>query len=244
MKKRWILIPVCAVLILVLAGWTYLETAVTPVEEAVEQFFSLLAAGDVEGAKDLAAGQTLYLLSRPQDAGIPAGKVVRQDVEVTASGNGWAQARATVEIELADGSVDLGWYALEMVRANGSWNVVDLRPVPPYLSGVGLPAWGEDVAAAKEVFEDYLRKLSQGSYAEAAKLTVGPARAAQEQQAPAFGKAPLFKEVGEVLARPLWRRGKYLKLLAEYEVDGRPVKVVMLMYRTARGWRVAGVSQT
>ena len=109
---------------------------------------------------------------------------------------------------------------------------------------MGLPAWGKEAGAAREVFAEYLRLLSQGKYAEAARLAVGPARAAQEREIQALGRVPLFKELSGVSTRPLWRRGKYLELLAEYRADGRLVKVAVLMYRTGQGWRIAGVSQT
>lgn len=115
--------------------------------------------------------------------------------------------------------------------------------MPPRLSGVGLPAWRKEVKAAREVFAEYLRLLSQGKYAEALRLAVGPVRAAQERWAQALAKAPLFKEVSGASAKPLWRRGKPFELLAEYRADRRSVRVVALMYPTGHGGRIVDIAQ-
>lgn len=209
---------------------------------AAEGYLTALALGEAGRALEGSVGNAAYAASRLEEEAVKA-RDVRVGTAVTAKGREWAEVEATAEMTLGDGSADVSWYVLEAVKANGNWKVADVQPVPPRLSGVGLPAQGEDVDAAKGVFVEYLRLLSQGSYAEAAKLTVGPARAAQERQAEMLGKAPLFEEVSEVSARPLWRRDEYLKLLAEYEIDCRPVTVTVLMCRTGQGWRVAGVSR-
>lgn len=210
---------------------------------AAQEYMLALARGDAAAAQAVSSGEAAYAAGRLKESGVPAARAAAVKAYLAALGRGWALVEAEAELVLGDGTADAGWYRLELVKADDGWRVIDFQPAPPRLAGVGLPAWGKGAREAESVFRDYLSLLARGKYAEAAKLAVGPARAAQERGTQAFGKAPLFKEVSEVSARLLWRRGKYLALLAEYQADGWLVKVTALMCRTTQGWRIAQVSQ-
>lgn len=227
----------------VFAAYTVWHVSSLGPRRVAESYVVALARGDAAAAKNVSLGSAAYAAAGLQGGDVRPAEVRSVDAYLVALGRGWALVEVEAELVLSDGTADAGWYSLELVKADEGWKVVDFRPVPPRLFGVGLPVWGKDADAAQSVFRDYLSLLAQGKYGNAARLCVGPARAAQEREAPVFGKAPLFKEVGGVSARPLWRRGKYLELLAEYRADGRPVKVVVLMYRTGQGWRIVQVTQ-
>jgi hypothetical protein len=232
-----------ALLLAAIAAWGTRHIASLAPRRAAKSYISVLARGDTAAARSLGLGSAAFAAATLKGQDVKPAEVRAVDSTLAALGRGWALVEAEVELLLADGTADAGWYRLELVKADDSWKVVDFRAAPPRLSGVGLPAWGKDVEVASAVFTEYLRLLLQGEYAEAAKLAVGPARAAQEQQAQVFGKAPLFREVSEVSTRPLWKRAKYLALVADYRIDGRPVRVVALMYQTGQGWRVVHVRE-
>lgn len=243
MKPRaWLAAALAAACLFVAFGaWRY-AAGLGP-KRAAREYVLALARGDARAAQNVALGSAAYAAAGLQGEDVRPAEVRSVDAYLSTLGRGWALVEAEAELVLSDGTADVGWYRLELVKADGGWKVVDFRPVAPRLSGVGLAAWGRDAGAAGDAFTEYLRLLAQGRYAEAARLAVGPARAAQEREIQVLGKAPLFKEVSEVSARPLWRRGKYLALAADYRVDGRTVSVVVLMYRTKQGWRIAGVSE-
>lgn len=220
--------------------WRY-AVGLAPRKTAAE-YVVALARGDSKTAKSYSAGSAAFAATKLD--GVQAKAQVRRVRSfLSALGSGWAVVDVEAELVLADGTADVGWYEAELVRDGEGWKVLALREVPPFLSGVSLPVWSGDVEAAKTVFREYLSLLSRGKYVEAARLCVGPARVAQERQAPAIGRAPVLRDVGEVSARPLWRRGRYIAILASYWADGRPVKVTVLMYRTSQGWRIIRVGQ-
>ncbi|MGB9886796.1 MAG: hypothetical protein ACPLRW_07360 [Moorellales bacterium] len=220
--------------------WRY-AAGLAPRQTAAE-YVAALARGDSKTARGYSAGSAAFAATKLEGVEAKA-QVQRVRSFLSALGRGWAVVNLETELVLADGTADVGWYEAELVRDGAGWKVLALQEVPPFLSGVSLPVWSGCVEAATTVFREYLSLLSRGEYVEAARLCVGPARAAQERQAPALGKAPVLKDVGEVSARPLWRRGGYIAILASYRADGRPVKIAVLMYRTVQGWRIVRVDQ-
>lgn len=241
-RKVWLAAALAAAIVLCGFG-AWPNIAGLGPRRAAAEYLCALARGDAAGAKDVSLGGAANAAAGLKDSGVQAAQVVSARTFLSALGRDWALVEAEAELVLSDGTADVGWYSLELTKTDDGWKVIDFRLAPPRLAGVGLPGWGKGTEEAASVFREYLSLLGQGKYMEAASLCVGPARAAQERQTPIVGKAPLFKEVGEASVRPLWRRGKYLALLAEYQADGRPVKVVALMCRTGEGWRIAGVSQ-
>ena len=212
---------------------------------AAEEYVLALARADAAAAQSVSSGEAAYAAARLKDSGARAARAASARAWVLALGRGWVLVEAEAELLLSDGTADAGWYRLQLVRVTGDWKVVDFQAALPRLSGVGLPSFSRRVPEeALGVFREYLSLLAQGKYSEAARLCVGPARAAQEREAAVLGRAPLFREVGEVSAKPLWRKGGFLAFEAEYGAGGRPVKAVVLMRRTGQGWRIAGVSQS
>ena len=143
--------------------------------------------------------------------------MVKLNIEVTDVGPGWAEALAYTELALADGSHDAGWYQADLIQSDGTWKVISLTEAEPWASGL----WGfnskQDVEAVTGVFTSYLQLLTQNRYQDAAKLFCGDARVAHESDAPALGKAPLFKYAGSVHLAPLWRRGDQMVCRADYQ---------------------------
>lgn len=240
--KRAVLAVVLAAVVAVAGYGAWRYAAGLGPRRVAGEYVASLARGDPKSAKNLSVGSAAFAATRLEGLNAKA-EVQKVRAFLAVLGSGWAVVGVEAELVLADGTADVGWYEVELVRDGGSWKVAALREAPPFVSGVGLPARGKDAEEAKAVFQEYLSLLSQGRYAEAARLCVGPARTAQEKQAPVLGSAPIFKEVGRVSSKPLWRRGRYLALFASYGADGRQVKTVVLMYRTFQGWRIIRADQ-
>ncbi|WP_157109850.1 hypothetical protein [Thermanaeromonas toyohensis] len=112
-----------------------------------------------------------------------AAQVVDMKVEVGAYFSSWARVLATVELTLKDGSLDVGWYELELVKDGGAWKVYGLGEAPPAVKrnmGVlfewarWLPLLGNSteervLQEAGAVFRGYLDDVAAGRYKEAAR---------------------------------------------------------------------------
>ncbi len=168
---------------------------------------------------------------------------VRVEARAVAVGEDWAEVRIYVEVKLADGSDDAGWYRMAVVREDGVWKVVSFAKADPWPSGSWPFASARDVSAAREAFAGYLEALAGNRYAGAARFLCGPARRAHEAGAAVLGKAPLFREAEVSSLVPVWRRGNLMACRAEYAVDGRQAKAVVRYAKLTDGWRILGVDQ-
>ena len=220
-----------------LATWkTYIRIAPG---KAAEAYIRALITGDKAGALGVSSGAAAF---NAQKATGGAG-VVKLNVEVTDVGPGWAEALAYTELALQDGSHDAGWYQVVLIQTNNSWKVISLTEAQPWASGL----WGfnskQDVAAVSSVFTSYLQLLTQNRYQSAAKLLAGDARVAHESDAPALGKAPLFKYTGSVHLTSLWRSGNQMVCRADYRIDGRAVSAIIRFIRLGDAWHILSLDQ-
>jgi len=220
-----------------------LENNYLPEVRVLREFVALLAEADTANARNLAAGELLANLGRSKPA-LPPVEVVDLEVSPEARGEGWAVVQVRVETEDANGVVDVQWYRASLASDGGGWKIYRMENVPPGLAGGrGRRAGWQEAEEAREVLGTYLEFLAADRYAEAGSFLVGKAKIVHQAAVPVLSRGPLIREIGELSFTPLWRQGKFLVARAEYPVDGRQVRVVVLFYLTGEGWRIADVGQ-
>lgn len=168
-----------------------------------------------------------------------AARVDEVSTSVQALGRGWARVKATVELTLADGTADVGWYELDVMKEAGDWKVVSFREDAPDVSGWSLVLGrSKDVAAVREVFAGYLDALAAGKWDEATKYLTGPAKKSMEASREVLGHGKIIGKVDDLQARLIWARGKEVMVGFSYKVDGRDVDLAAVFYQTKDGWKI------
>lgn len=148
-----------------------------------------------------------------------------------------------MELTLADGTADVGWYELDVLKEAGGWKVVSFREGAPDLSGWSLVLGrAGDVEAAKEVFAGYLDDLATGRYKEADQWLAGPALKEHLAAGDVLSKGKLLEAVSEVSLTPLARDGKLLVARCDYRAGEKDVHLIAIFYQTVQGWRVVNLT--
>lgn len=210
-------------------------------EKTADEFLCALAGGDIPEAV-LVGGQVAYKLAQARENELPRAEVTTVDTETVAASEKWARVRAIVELTLADGSPDIGWYELELINQD-DWKIVNVRETVPMVAGRGRRVSDKDLAETRAVFERYLSLMAAGKYEQAAKeCLAGPARRGQEAGASALGKATVIKDVRDLKATALYGRDKLAVVDCRYRADERPVRVLATFWRTTQGWRVVDLT--
>lgn len=210
--------------------------------QVAETYIRALASGDVETALKSSSGSAAYAASRLRDSEITA-SVEDVSCSVDALGRGWARVLVAVELVLRDGSADLGWYSLDVVKIDKDWRVVSFRETGPELSGTSLLVSQADTNAAKRTFENYLTALTAGDFQGSAKYLVGPARRSHEAGAATLGRGAVIDKVEDLKGKPVWGKGNKITTVFAYKADGRDVSVMVELYRTKQGWKIVRVFQ-
>ena len=239
MQRKLIIIAVCLAILIPasMEAWkTYIR--IDPAK-AADTYIRVLVAGDKSGAQGVSSGAAAFNAQKATGNA----SVVNLNIEVTDVCPGWAEALAYTELALQDGSHDAGWYQADLIRTNNSWKVISLVEAQPWASGLRWFNSKQDVAAVSSVFTSYLKLLTQNRYQSAAKLLAGDARVAHESDAPALGKAPLFKYAGSVHLTSLWRRGNQMVCRADYRIDGRAISAIVRFIRLGDGWHMMSLDQ-
>jgi len=225
------------------------------VENTARTYLRALATGDVVAAREVSTGRAADAASRLEGKDLAA-QVVDMKVEVEAYSDSWARVLATVELALKDGSPDVGWYELELVRDGGVWKAYSLREVPPAMKGNvnGLPKWvrqlplfgdsaGEkELREAEAVFRGYLDDLAAGRYKEAARWLAGPALKKHLDSMELLEKGRIIEQVSNLVLTPLGSGDKVMLAEAGYRADEKDVWVIVTFYHTALGWRIVVIS--
>lgn len=224
MRKEYIILATVLLLIVVLAEYKYAQTH--PVLETSINFITAAAAGN--NTKEYSTMQTQHVA--------PA-RVDNIECNVLAYGGKWAKTRARVELTLADQTVDVNWYELELVK-NGEWKVSNIVKTSPVIDGFSSRLSDESLSDIKAVFNSYLMALQGANYQEAKRYLAGPAREKFEQYSPQAGKAPMFKTYSGLQVQSLWTDRKYVATKLNYLVDNRPVEITTGFYKTTQGWKI------
>lgn len=223
--------------------------------KTAEGYLRALAGGNVAAAREVSVGGAADAASRLEGKDLAA-QVVDMKVEVAAYSSSWARVLATVELALKDGSPDVGWYELELVKDGEAWKVYGLREVPPVVKGnvSGLPRWvrqlplfgdsagGKELREAEAVFRGYLDDLAAGRYKEAVRWLAGPALREHWAAGNVLAVGKLLGAVSEVSMVSLAEDGKALVVRYGYQVDGREARLVVTFYETRQGYRIISVS--
>ncbi|NSW83617.1 MAG: hypothetical protein HPY90_10170 [Syntrophothermus sp.] len=240
-KKIFIAVGVLLLTIAGLAGVLYGEAVVAAgsPKETAKNFAVALAEGDVDRAASLAVGEVAFKVSQAK-GNLPAAKVDSIGCRTRAIGRGWAKVDVQMELTLADGSVDVGWYTTELVNEDG-WKVAAFRESQPELSGMTFFTGSPD--GVKKAFEGYAKALSEGDYTGAGKYLVGPARRLHEQSAPVLGKGKVLGTVEDVQAETIYQQGKVRVVRVKSLVDRREVELLVVGVQVKSGWKIAYVLQ-
>lgn len=223
--------------------------------KTAEGYLRALAGGNVAAAREVSVGGAADAATRLEGKDLAA-QVVDMRMEVTAYSSSWARVFATAELTLKDGSPDVGWYELELVRNNGAWKVYSLREVPPVVKGnlSELPPWlrklpligdgsrEKELKEAEAVFRSYLDDLAAGRYKEAVRWLAGPALREHLAVADVLGRGKLLEAVSDLSLTPLVQDGKLLISQCNYSVEARQTRTVAVFYRTAQGWKIANIA--
>lgn len=240
--KRPVMLITGIIFLLIVSYGIWHTSAVVPPCRAAEAYIRTLAAGDVETALKYSSGNAAYAASRLKDSHVTA-QVDCISCSVASLGWGWARVIATVELTLRDGSADVGWYSLDVVKASQDWKVVSFQENGPELSGTSICVNSANMEAAKQVFESYLAELAAGDWQASAKYLIGPARRSQEMGAAILGKGAVIGKVEALRAIPVWEKGKEIMVRFGYKVKNRDVSVIVELYRTGQGWKITRVLQ-
>lgn len=238
MKRAWLWALPGVFLLVVLGAAAWAGLVPHPSTHAAERFLAALCAGDLPKARELSSGRVAWDLARQPY--VPKAEVVDLSVSVVAQGERWAKLQATLELVLADGARDVGWYDLDLVRNGRGWTVARMDGADMPVFGWSAPyrfAWPD----LQKPMEGYLTALTKGDYAGAGRFLAGPARRAHEQAAPLLEHGKVIGEFKNLRSETLWLSGKRAVVRFSYEADGRDAVVQAFMYRTGDGWKLVGI---
>ncbi|GAF24685.1 heme/copper-type cytochrome/quinol oxidases, subunit 2 [Moorella thermoacetica Y72] len=208
------------------------------VEQAARFYLQAMATGDLAAARGVSEGRSAEAAGKLEGKNLAA-RVDEISTSLQALGRDWARVKATVELTLKDGTADVGWYELDVMKEAGGWKVISFREDEPDLSGWSL-LWGRigDVEAAREVFAGYLDALAAGKWDEAVKYLAGPVRKSMEASREVLGHGKIIGKVDDLQARLIWAEGKEVMVEFSYKVDGRDVDLAAVFYQTKDGWKI------
>ncbi|AOQ23119.1 hypothetical protein MTAT_29710 [Moorella thermoacetica] len=214
-----------------------------PIEKAAQSYLQALATGDLAAAREVSEGRAAEAAGMLEGKNLAA-RVDEISTSLQALGHDWARVKATVELTLKDGTADVGWYELDVMKETDGWKVVSFREGAPDLSGWSLVLGrAGDVEAAKEVFADYLEALAAGKWDEAVKYLAGPARKSMEASRDVLSKGKIIGRVDDLQAKLVWASGKEMVVEFSYKVDGRNVNLMTTFYRTIDKWKVVEIGK-
>lgn len=145
---------------------------------------------------------------------------------------------AVVELELRDGSMDIGWYALTLEKTD-RWRVLSVSPREPQLFGRSGWMSGRDLKSIEAVLCRYAELVCKGEYKKASACLAGPARVEHERSTQSLPPGGLGKKISGITTEPLWKSGSLAAVSAEY--GGQ--EAIVTAWESPKGWLIVNIEQ-
>lgn len=205
-------------------GFTYDKNGI---QDCTNKYFKALCANDIEQAKKQTTGQALWSLSNVHE--LPEANIEKTDTDILAGSKSWARVNTAVEIRLSDGTIDVGWYDIDLIKTKQGWKIFDIKTQVPETK-LGLIV-NSNMDAPKKVFEEYLNTPST-------KYLAGAARTAQERNRVKL--TPI--DYKDLELAPLAGDKNYMVIKASYYTD-RAVNLCVTFYNSVDGWKIINIQQ-
>jgi hypothetical protein len=244
--RKVLLVCTGLLLVIILLMYFWHISVISAPLDVTKSYITALASGDAQTAIDNSLGEAAMSAARLKDVKEGNQTAVVDDIsgKVLACKNGWAHVKVRVCLTLADGTADIGWYGIKLVKTGQGWRVVSFKENAPELSGTSFFVSQTDVQTAQQVFSDYLIALTQNDWPGATKCLAGPARRQQELSATVLGNAPIIKGAANLRVDGLWEKNKTMVCRAEYEIDGRKVSTIVTFALARKGeWKIVNIDQ-
>lgn len=207
-------------------GWRYVNT--NPIKIASRQFIVAVA--------EKGSPNTLIQINQKSKKA----KVEKIYCSVLAYSEKWAKSLVTVELTLADKTLDIGWYELELVKQD-VWKVSSINKVSPRTTGYSKRLSQDNKEAIEHIFIQYLSMVQKADYESSMKYLAGPAREAHEKYSKQLGLEPLINDFADLQSQVLWSNRQYAVIEFTYKVDGRKADVISGFYKTKQGWKLTTI---
>ncbi len=205
-------------------GFTYDKNGI---QNCANKYFMALCSNDIKQAKEQVTGQALWSLSNIQE--LPQATIEKTSITISAGNKKWARVNAVIEIRLNDGTIDVGWYDIDLINTEQGWKIFNIRTQVPEADHSLIS--NNDIEEPRKVFEEYLKTTS-------VECLVGSARTAQEQNQVKL--VPI--EYKDLEMAPLGGNKKYKVLKASYFTD-RAVNLCVVFYKSVDGWKIINIQQ-
>ncbi|OPY63699.1 MAG: hypothetical protein A4E56_00422 [Pelotomaculum sp. PtaU1.Bin065] len=211
--------------------------------DASKKYITALAEGNAQKALEYSSGEAAVAATRLMDGKVAASVDIFL-CEIVSYGNDWGKAAAGVRLTLSDGTEDIGWYSMDVIKNRQGWKVISLKETVPVLSGQGLFISQNDVSQGQKIITGYLEALTLNDLEGAKNFLAGQAKRQHEISTSVLGKAPLIKTYGNVQLRGVWEKDGLLVCRAEYHVDDREVISIVTLAEVKTGqWRIINIQQ-
>ncbi|KUG05224.1 hypothetical protein ASZ90_017297 [hydrocarbon metagenome] len=205
-------------------GFTYDKNGI---QCCTNKYFEALCSNDIKQAKEQVTGQALWSLGNIQE--LPRATIEKTSITISAGNKKWARVNAVIEIRLNDGTIDVGWYDIDLINTEQGWKIFNLRTQVPEAKHSLIT--NSDIEEPKKVFEEYLNTTS-------IEYLAGAARTAQEQNQVKL--VPI--EYKDLEMAPLAGNKDYMVLKASYHTD-RAVNLCVTFYKSVDGLKIINIQQ-
>lgn len=215
------------------------------IKSTVKQFIEYLCAKDFEQAKELSIGKVHNAINQQENASVLSATLQDVLVKVTASGNNMAIATVTADMQKTDGTYDVAWYNVLLLKDKNGWKIAEMQPVS-FISGAINGRTGkldvQPVDELKATFAAYTNALAKSNWNKAGEYLVGQARTAHIMSKQILKKGRIIQKVKNLEMEPTWASKTDVIARASYNVDGRNAIVLIHFHRTAGGWKIAEIN--
>ena len=237
MSKLKYLIPAMIVLvaILVLLYFNGQQSANDEIDKSIQGAMTYLCSRDTE-INDLVAGDVLFRLSNLDD-NVDV-KLNEVKVKVERVNEKYAEAICRMDVELRDGTADVGWYKIRLINKEG-WRVYDIENTNPIaLDGGEFKGGMEELIY---IFKNFIDNTRNNKVDAIKNYSAGTVRRNLEL----YGQQEeLIDNIDNLNFNYLCGDAKTTMIDANYKVNGNNVSNLITFYNTKDGWKIVDIKSS
>ena len=204
-------------------------------KNASNNFIKAIVTNDIESAENLSRGKVSLRLATAED--LPKAKVINVNAKTLYVHGNLAKTNVVCELETSSGQ-DVTCYDIYLFKED-TWKVYKVNEATTEKSSTIFNNNTSSVSEAENVIKKFINCVSQGT--DAKSYLAGPAKTAYEQTSSGISGIVNIDE-SSILTIPLYSDDKTVTYSAKYNVDGKPVRVLVDLYKL-EAWKIISITQ-
>jgi hypothetical protein len=199
-----------------------------------EKFFDSIVNKDLQDLERYATGEPLWKLKTLNSPELMTAEITKTEHQIIEKSPLWAKTQSMIEILGND--YDVGWYEVNLIKeTQKTWKIYSVKETTPFcFNEASLKS--VPIEQLESIFSQYLSDVIDGK--DITKYLAGSVKKGKKSIV-----LPEKKEIEDIDIVPVRSNGSLVISQVSYELNNKPLQMIVYFYNTPEGWKITSIDE-